>query len=80
MPKDFHHGARVVEINADTRPIRTVATARSSRRRSGPDLKHRHIGQSMAAMVENMSLHVRSNLQSPTLAGFSVVDRHFTTA
>jgi len=27
MPTDYHHGARVIEINTGTRPIRTIATA-----------------------------------------------------
>jgi phage tail sheath protein FI len=27
MPQDYHHGVRVLEINAGTRPIRTVSTA-----------------------------------------------------
>lgn len=27
MATDYHHGARVVEVNAGTRPIRTIATA-----------------------------------------------------
>lgn len=27
MPQDYHHGARVIEINEGTRPIRTISTA-----------------------------------------------------
>lgn len=54
MPADFHHGARVIEINEGTRPIRTVSTAVIGLVATADDADATYFPENKAVLVTNV--------------------------